>query len=476
MRREDLALLAVEVKRHVISRRYVVVLGVMSLLIWRVISQMITYAANTHVAYNVWDVFLGLFGGTASLLPTAVVIPMLFVFLLGTSAQEDILSGYSLIVQARLRSKNSHWWIKVVAILAVVAITLVLSYALSLGLGAARGLSILPVTLSGAGGHPNAWGIARGVPPAYYSLPPGTNVVAHSLLVALYFTFAYFAVVMLVVGMTIRSKNLYAPMAIGALVTASGLATSYATSDLAYSFSLASALTESSHRSIPVVGLPPSYAVPWSHSLLLLCALLLAGVVVGALMTPTRVRRARGASRSDRVRPGFVTGATLPILAILSAALMAGCVPHDFVNGTMPQVPQVELRDLSRSDLRYLTRLAEMSVDLSVSVDALNQVWAPEYLHSSDEAMSVLLKDRLAATGAEIEQIRAVKVTPGLAHWYEQQYGPGLDELQYVVDNLDELYANRDHVGVRMCLKHITYANAFFSGAAQTIAPFAPKR
>lgn len=290
MRNDERALLRTEIKRRIFSLRFVFVLAAMTFFTWGTTNQMIIYGLENHVEYNAWDVFLGVFGNTANILTSTVVFPVLFFFFLGSSVQEDILSGYSLVAQARIERKNSYWWIKTLAIFAVLAITIASLYAISLLLGTARGFAIVPAILSPAGGHPYAWDIARGVPPIYYSLPKGANIVAHGVLVLIYFIFAYFAAVMFVVGLTVRSKNLYTPLAFGVLVLTSQLAMTQAAVSFIYEFNLVTALIESSHRMIPVANSQNLTFVPWSSSIVLLSVLLVVGLVVGAILTPTRVR------------------------------------------------------------------------------------------------------------------------------------------------------------------------------------------
>lgn len=476
MRSDELALLGTEIKRRLLSRQFVFVLAVMTFFAWGTITQMIVFQADTQVGYNAWDVFLGVFGNTASSLTSTVIFPVLLVFLLGSGVQEDVLSGYSLVVQARLERKNSYWWIKVLAILAVLAVVIASLYVIALLLGAARGFAVLPAVLSRAGGHPNAWAITRGVPPIYYSLPKGANVVAHGLLVAAYFVFAYFAVVMFVVGVTVRSKNLYTPLAFGALVTTSQLAVSYAAQGFAWNFNLVSALTESSHRKLPALTQPMESVVPWVDSIILLLGLMVVGIIVGTLLTPTRVR---GVARKTAPAALAVT-----VFLLLAATLLTGCTSlmpkgvsyERFIHGTMPKPPKpMKLSKLSTDDTKYLKAVARKTVHLGDALVDLHNLFGPRYLHSSDEAISALLKERLAAIDGDLKDIRALRPTPALAGWYRKQYEPGIAELQYLVDNLGPLYAKRDHVGVRMSLKHTMYADVYFSAAGETIAPFAPK-
>ncbi|MBE0448549.1 MAG: hypothetical protein IBX64_10715 [Actinobacteria bacterium] len=480
MRSDELVLLGTEIKRRVLSGRFAFVLAVMAFFAWGITGQMNAFGAVTHVGYNAWDVILGVFGNTASILTSTVVFPLLLVFLLGSSVQEDVISGYSLVVQARLSRKNAYWWIKVIAILAVVTVTIAALYVISLLLGAVRGFSVFPIALSAAGGHPDAWNIARGVPPIYYSLPEGANVAVQGLLAVSYFIFAYFAVVMFVVGLTGRSKTLYTPLAFGAIVVASQLAVEYAASGFLRNFNLVTALTESAHRKLPAVDQPMVDVVPWSHSIMLLLGFLAVGLIAGAFLTPTRVKKARGKTARGLGRTPAT--AAISILLLLSATLLSGCnsmLPkgvgyEQFLGNTVPQVPHVKLGELSAQDLDYLKVVARQTVRLSDAVSELQSLFTAKNFHSSDEEIRRLLKQRLSKIDRELTDIKALKAPPALADWYRLQYEPGLDELQYVVDHLGPLYDKRDHVAVRMCLKHVAIAGDYFSAAGQTIAPFAP--
>lgn len=480
MRSDELALLSTEIKRRLRSWRFVFVLAAMTFFVWGITNQMLAFGAGSHVDYNVWDVFLGVFGGTANSLTPPVIFPVLIIFMLSSTIQEDILSGYSLIVQARLERKNSYWWIKVLAILVVVAVTIAALYLISLLLGAARGFAVFPAVLSGAGGHPNAWTIAKEAPPIYYSLPKGANVVVHGLLVATYFIFAYFAVVIFVAGLTVRVKNLYTPLAFGALVTASQLAVVSLASGFFYNFNLVTALTESQHRVIPTLSPPQTTYVPWLYSIILLSGFLVAGLTAGTFLTPTRISKAWKARRRAHIPAAVV----ISIFLLLLGTSLTGCTSlrssevdyEQFVGGAMPGPPQpIKLGELSGSDMRYLRAIAQKTIGLSNAWADLANIFGPKYLHAGDKEISRLLKDRLASIDREVNNIRALKPTPALAKWYRAQYAPGLEELEYIVDNLGPLYAKRDHLGVRMCLKHKTYADVYFSAAGQTIAPFAPQ-
>jgi hypothetical protein len=484
VRSDEMALVRLEIRRRVFSWRFVVVMAVMSFIAWSITNQMTAFGSATGVPYNAWDVFLGVFGGTANMFPAPVLFPLLFVFLLGSSVQEDVLSGYSLVAQARLVRKNAYWWVKVLAILAVVAIVIASLYAVSLLLGIVRGFGVVPATLSPAGGNPNAWGMTHGVPPVYYSLPRRANVVVHGLAAALYLVFAYFAVVMFVVGLTVRSKNLYVPLALTALLTTSQLAIAAHAAGFLLEYNLVSALTESAHRVIPVLD-PHQTFVPWSSSLLLLSALLLIGLVAGALMTPTRMTGDRAGKRAlESLRRIFVS-AILTLCLLVAAALLGGCssagptrlsYKQFYSDAEPPPPPAVPIGKLSPDDIGYLRALSHDTVRLAAAWDDVAETLGPSDLHLSDSALSVLLARRLSAVEGDLRDIRALKPTRALARWYRVEYAPGLAELDGVAKNLGPLCAKRDWVAVRMCLKRADCANVYFSAAGQAIAPFAPKQ
>lgn len=466
-----------------LSSKFAFVLAVMTFIAWSITNQMIAFEATTRIGYNAWDVFLGVFGGTASVLPPAVIFPMLFILLLGSSLQEDILSGYSLVVQARLTRKNSYFWIKVLAVLAVIAIAISALYVVSLLMGMVRGFALTPAAVSPAGGHPDAWSVApAGVPPIYYSLPAGANIVAHSLFAAAYLAFAYSGVVLFVVGLTVRSKNLYVPLAIGALLTTSQLALSAQVTGFLYEFNLMTALIESSHRVIPALS-PHRTFVPWSSSVILLSVLLSIGLIAGSILTPTRISGA--AARRPLKNPRRIATTVIMSMALLvvggsltacSSALPTRLDYEQFYwSEPPPQPAPVELTDLSEADLTYLRAVAQGTGRLSTAWNGVTALLGPENLHVSDESVTGSLQSRLTAMDRELRQIRALEPTPALEEWYHVQFAPGLEELGYVVDNLGRLYIERDHVGVRTCLQRVDSANSYLAAAGETISQFSSK-
>lgn len=174
----------------------------------------------------------------------------------------------------------------------------------------------------------------------------------------------------------------------------------------------------------------------------------------------------------------------MSVFLLLAGALLTGCNLSmqtrlnykQFYLHAPPQPPeQIELGKLSTSDIECLQSIALETVSLSNAWDDLISILGPKNLNSSDETISALIKKRLTAIDSELDNIRTLEVTTALEEWYRVQYAPGLDELQYVSDNLGELYAKQDFVAVRMCLKRVDKANAYFSAAGQTIAQFAPK-
>ncbi len=473
MRREEWALLVSEVRRRVVSYKYGVVLFVMTSFIWSTVNQMKAFEASTGVGYNAWDVFIGLFGNTYSALTSTVVFTLLFIFLLGSSVQEDVASGYSVLVQSRLSRKNSYWWIKMLVVPIVVGTTVAALLAISLVMGATRGLPVLPATLSEAGVHPDAWGIApAGTPPIYYSLPSGTSVVLHGLLIALYFSFAYTSVTVFTIGTAARSRSSYTPLASGVLFMGLNLAAATAAPDSIYSVTLISALTESSHRPIPLMDSPVYYSVPWSHSLLLLLALLIIGLLIGYAITPTRRASLRGARLPRAV--ALVLIAVLAMPAAGCVELPEGVTYEQFIGAAYPQVPDVRLEGLTQADIDYVRTVARQTVRLRDAVADLNAVWGSQNLHASEVEVNRMLSDRLDTLDELIRETRAIEVPPTLEDWFALQYGPGLDELQYVVDNLQSLHERHDHVGIKMCLKHVWYADTYFSAAAESVTGFMP--
>lgn len=480
MHRDELALLGVEVRRAVCSWRFLGVLAVLALFCWMTITQMLIYGTNTGVTYNAWDVFIGLFGNTKNALVSTMFFPALFFFLLGSTVVADVRSSYHLIVQQRLERPRSYIFIKLLAVVITIGVILIVLYVISLVLGVTRGLDLFPAVLSEAGGHPNAWGISRGMPPVYYSLPQGTNVVRHGMLVLLYFIFAYSSVTLFVIGVTARVKSLYTPLAFGALFMGAQLALQEFTSNFVFGLSLATALDESQHRPLPVLeNMIP--CVPWSQSILVLLAYLAAGVALSIVLNPTRVRVRR---QHRRHHASAVLQSGLVMLLFLGCLPLVGCrmaepieqvSSHDFLSFDFPQVPEVEVGALSDSDVRYLEQVATITVDIYRQVECLNELFGgadSPRLHESDSEAEKDLDECLQELDADIDEVRSLAVPPALSEWYRLQYEPGIDELQGVVDELSGLRRSHDPMHVWMCLKHVAYADTYLSAAGRSVQPY----
>lgn len=186
----------------------------------------------------------------------------------------------------------------------------------------------------------------------------------------------------------------------------------------------------------------------------------------------------------SRFRQIYATVA-VSVFLLLAGALLTGSnllMPtrlsyKQFYSYAVPQPPkQIKLDKLSTPDIECLRSIAQETVSLSNAWDDLISILGPKNLNSNDETISVLIKERLATIDRKLNSIRTLEVTTAIEEWYRVQYAPGLDEMQYVIDDLGALYAKQDYVSLRLRLKRAETANVYFSAAGQTIAPFAPKQ
>lgn len=460
-------LFVTEVKRRLISPRMGLVVTIFLYGIWITTTQMRAYQAQTGLHNNAWDTYIGLFSGTGALLLPAVIFPLALVYLLGGAAQEDILSGFANLIQLRLGGRSQYWAVKVLAQFTVVFLVLVGVWAAALALGAARGLPVLPIGLSEAGGHPDAWTLARGVPPVYYSLPADSSSALHGLVLVGYYTLAYGAITVFAAGLTIRSKNLHAPLLVACMVVAAGLAMSFAASTLVYDLSVTAALVESVHRVLPSSSTPALSATPWSTSTYVMSVFAITGILAGAFLNPLR----RNSPSPWRLRRSIARGAATVLLLVGAGALSSGCYAFGDYMPRRIEVPAVGVPDqLSPRELTYVATVAQHvdEIDVALALAGTDLVGTEG---RSGQASLVLAADQLAAQLEEATNaIEQLERPSSLDSWYLEQIEPGLAELRYTAQHLSGAVESEDSAGVWTCLDHANVGCQYLAGAGRTIS------
>lgn len=208
--------LGLELKRLLTSRRWIPVLIVLSLGAIKATDQLVRYSHVIRKSSNLWDSYFAFYGSWSNQY-LSLVVPILFILLVGDILIKDTSSGYSQLVLVRMNNKGTFWFSKCVAIFVVALCFSFVIFLLAILSGVVRGLpfslSLSPLALSMQAPDLNTMAHWNVIDAVIHPFVHPVSPLLHSGIIISTVSMAYTLLALIGVVLGIYATTFFAPLA-----------------------------------------------------------------------------------------------------------------------------------------------------------------------------------------------------------------------------------------------------------------------